>query len=215
MAVKRFVLRPIAVLGVFCVIVACSAAAQQQGQPSPATINRARITPGDDVIVVVAREPDLSAALIVDERSEIALPRLGVINLMSYSPTSLRDTIRQRYNAFLRDPVVTVLVLRRVAVNGAVLKPDVYLVDVTMNLRDVIARAGGITAEANSKKVSILRGDQEIKVPDWDRSTSAMGELRSGDQIMVGRRSWLLLNVGQVAGAVGIAVGILYQLTRN
>src|SRR3954470_20024783 len=117
MAVKQFVFRPITAFITLCAIVTYSAAAQQQGQPSTAAVNRARITPGDDVIVVVAREPDLSAALIVDERNEIALARLGVINLMTYSPTSLRDTIRQRYNVFLRDPVVTVTVLRRVAVN--------------------------------------------------------------------------------------------------
>src|SRR5262245_2701239 len=124
MPFKKLVLNPLAGFVLACALVACSAAvAQQQGQPSPSGVNQARIVPGDDVIVVVARELDLSTALIVDERNEIVLPRLGVINLLGYSPTSLRDTIRKRYNVFLRDPAVSVTVLRRVAVNGAVLKP--------------------------------------------------------------------------------------------
>jgi polysaccharide export outer membrane protein len=209
-------LRRVAMVIGLCAAAAASAVAQQQsGRPLSATqVGMSRIAPGDDVIVVVAREPDLSAAVIVDERNEIALPRLGLINLTAHSPTSLRDTIRARYSVFLRDPVINVTALRRVAVNGAVTRPDVYLVDVTMNLRDIIARAGGLTSEADGKKVSILRGDQEISVSDWDRSTSAMLSLRSGDQIMVGRKPWVLLNLGQVIGAIGIAASLIYTVTR-
>lgn len=168
---------------------------------------RTRIAPGDRVVVKVWREPLLSdTAAFVNDREEVVLPRLGVVSVASQTPATLRDSLLARYATFLRDPVVDVMVLRRVIVNGEVGKPGVYYVDVAATLRDVIATAGGVTPNGNPRKVQVVRDGRPIPVPDWARDTSVTSDLESGDQIVVGRRSWFASNgLGLVGTLVGVA----------
>jgi protein involved in polysaccharide export with SLBB domain len=173
-----------------------------------------RIEPGDLLVLKVWREPLLSDSTTVNERGEVALPRLGVMRITEYSISAFQDTLRARYATFLRNPAITVAILRRIVVNGEVARPDVYLVDVTTTLRDVIARAGGIKETGNSKKVSIVRDGRTIRVPNWDRDRTLASDLRSGDQIVVGRKNWLALNTMPALSMVSIVASIALALRR-
>jgi len=182
--------------------------------PSSDATPLAHLAAGDDVVVIVFREQELSGRGFVDERNQLALPRMGLLNVGNMTAEMLRDTIRARYSSFLRDPSVDVRALRRVTVNGSVLKPDVYFVDPSMLLRDVIARAGGITPEGDLHSVSIVRGGNGTRYPNWSETGQGQTALRSGDQILVGRRSWLSLNVGAVVGIAGLLTSLLIALKR-
>src|SRR5204862_36777 len=81
----------------------------------------------------------------------------------------LQDTLRTRYSEFLRDPELEVAVLRRVVVNGEVKVPNVYLVDVSSTVRDVIAKAGGLTESGSASRVSIVRDGKRLSVKGWER----------------------------------------------
>jgi len=172
-----------------------------------------RIQPGDRILLRVWREPDMSDTLTVDQNTEVVLPRLGPMSLVSHSVGSLQDTLRRRYAEFLRNPSIEVTVLRRIGVHGEVKNPDLYWVDVTMTLRDVIARAGGLTEIANRNDVVVVRGGEETKVRDWERGGPRASDLMSGDQIVVGRTSWLSRNalaaISTVAIVASIFVGVL------
>jgi protein involved in polysaccharide export with SLBB domain len=174
----------------------------------------AHIEPGDRLVLKVWREPLLSDTAMVNERGEVVLPRLGIVHVTHHSISSLQDTLRARYAAFLRNPAVTIVVLRRVVVNGEVVRPDVYMVDVATTLRDVIARAGGIKETGNAKKVSIVRDGRTIRVPNWDRDRTVASDLRSGDQILVGRKNWLALNTMPALSIVSIVASIALSLRR-
>jgi protein involved in polysaccharide export with SLBB domain len=101
-------------------------------------------------------------------------------------------------------------VLRRVSVNGAVSRPNVYYVDLTTTVRDLIARAGGVTEVANANDVIVIRDGARIPVRDWQRDQSQTSDLRSGDQVVVGRKSWLSMNLlpalSVMTGVVSLAV---------
>lgn len=173
----------------------------------------ARVQPGDRLTVKVFREPGMSETVMVDARGDIALPKIGVVNVSNYGILELQDTLRTRFGQFLRNPSIEVVALRRIVVNGEVPKPGVYYVDVgTATLRDAIALAGGITGAGHSKRVSIIRDGERIAVPDWDRSELAIADLRSGDQVMVARRSWLALNTGQVIGGIGVLSSVIFSI---
>src|SRR5262245_6176211 len=86
-----------------------------------------RPQPGDRIFVHIVGEPLLSDTVTVNERGEVALPKLGVLNIGRLSISDVQDTVRTRYARLLREPAVEVVVLRRIAVNGAVKNPDVYL----------------------------------------------------------------------------------------
>lgn len=206
------------VIWIVVVATASDALPAQQPEPraEPSPIERAaaaRIQPGDRVVVRVWREPELTdTAAVVNERSEIVLPRLGIISVRDHSPVSLRDSLRARYAAFLRSPVVDVSVFRRIVVNGEVEKPGIYYVDVSTTLRDIIAEAGGLREHGDVRKVAIVRGAARLPVADWQRDRSLAADLQSGDQVVVGRRHWLATNALGLMGAMGAVATLIIAL---
>jgi protein involved in polysaccharide export with SLBB domain len=165
--------------------------------------------PGDRVWFHVWREPKLSDTVMVDERGDVMLPKVGIVNASALTIGAFRDTVRVRIAEFLRDSPIELVVLRRVAVNGEVARPNVYYVDVTTTVRDVIARAGGLNEAGNTNNVVVIRDGQRIPVHDWQRDRSTNSDLRSGDQVVVGRKSWLSMNM---LPALSVTTGVGYLL---
>lgn len=192
-----------------------AAAGAQQGMPESAVqrAGQAIVEPGDRIVVKVFREPTLSDALTVDPRGDIVVPKIGTVRVAGSSILAVQDTLRARFARFLREPAVEVNVLRRVIVNGEVPKPGVYYVDIgTATIRDAVALAGGVSPYGHSSRVSIVRDGHRIEVEDWERSELPAADLRSGDQVFVGRRSWFALNLGTVVGAVGLLSSIVLTI---
>lgn len=175
-----------------------------------------RPMPGDRVIVHVYGDPSLSDQATIDEKGRIMLPRIGMLQADAYSIAALRDTIRAKMSAILKEPSIEVSVLRRVIVSGEVLKPGVYFADITSSLGEMVAQAGGLRETGNSKKVYLVRGATQTKIPNWQADQSPSADLHSGDQILVGRKSWLELNIIPFASlsmaAVSLAVSLANQL---
>ena len=174
--------------------------AQQISAPDtiPAAVVRAaqaHAQPGDRIFVHVWREPKLTDTVLVDERGEVMLPKIGIVNASSLTIGSFRDTVRARFARYLKDSPVDIVVLRRIAVNGEVTKPNVYYVDLTTTLRDLIARAGGVAETGDANKVYVVRGQERTLVKDWREDRSVASDLRSGDQVLVGRKSWVAMNL--------------------
>lgn len=188
------------------------ASAQEMDPVSRAASSRPR--PGDRVVVHVYGEPHLSDAATLDERGRIMLPRIGLIQADAFTIAALRDTVRARMGAFLREPAVEVSVLRRIVVNGEVTRPGVYFVDLTARMSEAIAQAGGLRETAKSSKVFLVRGTERTRIADWQSDQSATADLRSGDQIVVGRQSWLALNIIPVVGVSTSVVALIISLRR-
>lgn len=171
---------------------------------------------GDRIRVKVWREPAYSDSLVVDSRGEVVLPRVGPLAVAGLSIGSLQDSLRARYAVYLRDPVVTVTVYRRVGVQGEVRSPGLYYVDATMTLRDVLVQSGGLTEAANANDVELVRDGRRIEL-DTRAATgrSALSELRSGDAVVVGRTSWLSRNALAVASTIGLVVSVGVQVFRR
>jgi protein involved in polysaccharide export with SLBB domain len=184
------------------------------GRPPAAVFAR----PGDRVVIqtfqVVAEEARPADTMTVNERGEIVLPRIGVVDISAVPISAVPDTVRGRYARILRNPAVDVLVLRRIAVNGEVRSPDIYYLDSSALLADAIARAGGINDAGNRGRVSIVRRGQEIRVPDWDKPNATNTELLSGDLVVVGRKSWFVLNAIPAVSTVAVVTSILISIIK-
>jgi polysaccharide export outer membrane protein len=199
-------------------VTALSAALGQESDPAASVARRAgalSAEPGDRVWLHVWREPLLSDTVTVDENGNVLLPKIGVLRTSGLPISALRDTIRARFSEFLRDSPVDVVVLRRVAVNGAVAKPDVYYVDLTTTLRDAIARAGGIAPDGDDGKVAVIRQGQRIPIPNWQSDVSTSSDLRSGDQVVVGRKSWIQMNFLSALSVATVALSVLYTISHK
>jgi polysaccharide export outer membrane protein len=211
----RLLLAP-ALAGAIGVVGAGGSAAQEPDSLPSGVLHTAAapIRPGDRIVLRVWREPMLSETLTVNQSGNIVLPRIGVYPVASQTVGSLPDSLRQRYSEYLRNPSIEVTVLRRVGVLGEVRKPDLYWVDVTMTLPDVIAVAGGVTDIGNPNNVRIVRGGKEIKVGRWERGGTYAADLLSGDQIVVSRTSWLSRNALAVVSAAGVLTSIIITIFR-
>ncbi|HEX7937473.1 MAG TPA: SLBB domain-containing protein, partial [Gemmatimonadaceae bacterium] len=106
-------------------------------------------------------------------------------------------------------------VLRRIVVLGEVRAPNVYMVDVTSNVRDAIARAGGLLETASKGKVSIVRDGHVRRVADWETSQAEEVDLQSGDQVVVGRQSWFQLNALALVSTSVIVIGLIQSLRHK
>jgi polysaccharide export outer membrane protein len=191
------------------------AARSQAPAGSAERASEAHVQPGDRVAVKVYLEPTLSDEVLVNSKGDIVLARIGTIHASSITLGALPDTLRARYATFLRNPDVSVTVLRRVIVNGDVGRPNVYYVDVTSTLRDVIAQAGGITENGNPNEVAIIRDGQRIPVPNWRDDVSRASDLQSGDQILVPKRSWLYRNMFSIASTGVLISSFLYTVLHK
>ena len=175
---------------------------------------RAHIQPGDRILLRVWREKTLNDTIAVDQNTQAVLPQLGIISLDSMTVGALPDTLRKLYAKYLRNPSIDVTVLRRIGVLGEVKKPDLYWVDVTMTLPDMIAKAGGVTDIGNPNDIRLVRGGRTIHVGRLETGGTVASDLLSGDQIIVGRTSWLSRNLLAVVTGVGVLTSIVVTIFR-
>ena len=173
-----------------------------------------RPRPGDQIALNFLRDRELSANLQVNDRGEAVFPKIGVVQVTRMTIGELQDTLRARYAEFLRQPEFEVSVLRRIVVTGEVRIPNVYLVDAASTVRDVIARAGGVLETGNRRNVSIMRDGQQIKVKGWDQHQGPSTDLQSGDQVIVGRKNWLVMNALPVISTGVLVASFVISLRR-
>jgi polysaccharide export outer membrane protein len=150
--------------------------------------------PGDLLRVTIWREPDLSGEFQVDEQGRVTLPLLGVRPVANVPMQALRDSLMREYLQQLRNPSITITPLRRINILGEVQHPGLYPVDPTVTLAGAVALAGGANAEGDLTHVSLLRaGSAPLRGLSVAASLDQL-DVRSGDQIVVARRSWASRN---------------------
>ena len=210
----RFTVTHLSSAWIGALLLMASSVVQAQGDLEQAARRtaEARLRPGDQIALNFLRDRELSHTVTVNERGEATFAKLGTLAVAELTIAAMQDTLRQRYSHFLREPAFEIAVLRRVVVNGEVRMPNVYMVDPAATLRDVIAKAGGLTEHGSRGKVSILRGSEQIRVRDWDSGSGGFTPLQSGDQVLVGRKSWFAINalavISTAVSVTSLAVAI-------
>ena len=184
------------------VLLVCAACAPHNPQnETPVPSEDMGLQPGDVIQISIWREPDLSGEFSVDSRGQVVLPRLGDINVEGRMAEEVSDSVKTAFEKYLRNPSIEVKVLRRVSVHGEVRVPGLYPVDATVSVADVLALAGGLTPNGNPKEVRLVRSGQIIDVGVKPETVVERSPIRSGDQILVGQKSWLARNSGIIIGA--------------
>lgn len=200
----------LALLVLFLVVLAPVATPAQDVDGSRAAANS--LLPGDVIEVRIWLEPDLSGKFQVDEGGEVVLPLLGKKQVVGISPQALRDQLTEEYKRYLINPSVNITLLRRINVLGEVRVPGLYTVDATVSVADVLAMAQGLTPDGDANDIVLVRGGAIIR--SNLTGTMVIGEagIRSGDQIIVGKRSWAERNIGAIIGLASIVASIAINL---
>lgn len=161
------------------------------------------IGPGDNINIVVWRNPELSTSVPVRPDGKITVPLVEDLPAMGKDPSTLARDIEHALGKFIREPVVTVIVTgfvgpysEQIRVVGEATKPQVLSYKQKMTLLDVMIAVGGITDFAAGNKATILRTSEgnkqyRVRLEDLlkDGDVSANVEMRPGDVLII-PQSW-------------------------
>lgn len=158
------------------------------------------IGPGDNVNVMVWRNPELSMVVPVRPDGKMTTPLVEDLQASGKSPTQLAREIEKQMAKYIQSPVVTVIVTgfigpysEQIRVIGEAAKPQALPYRENMTLLDVMIAVGGITDFAAGDKASILRtmGDKKEQFGVRLRQLLRRGDIsanvpmRAGDVIII------------------------------
>ena len=136
---------------------------------------------------------DLDGDYTIDSRGYVFFPLIGEVNVLSHTTSTLATELKEKFSAYLQDPIVVVEPLIRVTLLGAFARPGTYLVKPDASLWEVVDLAGGPEVQGNLQKLSVVRGGKTVipkMLSGFERAYSIeeIG-VRSGDQIVLPARS--------------------------
>ncbi len=167
----------------------------------------ARLRAGDGVRVEINGEPTLSGEFVIGHDGRVLLPLVGSVPVADRPFPDVEQDLVTAYNRELLKPTIRVTPLVRVSVQGEVRQPGLFMIDPTFTVSDVLARAGGLTASANPKKIVIRRASGVVVAEFKVDSPPLDMRLSSGDQIVVDKRSRSSEYMGILLGTVG-SIGV-------
>jgi len=132
----------------------------QANESYAATGPEYRFGPGDQIVISVFGEDDLSMEFRLGDTGALNYPFLGEIRIAGLTPKELEQSIDSGLRGpYLVDPKVTVSVkeYRLIYVRGAVNKPGGYPFQPGLTVEKAITLAGGFTERASTTRVEINR----------------------------------------------------------
>jgi len=146
-----------------------------------------RIGMGDQLHVMVWRNPDLSVNLPVRPDGNISVPLVGDIKAINITAEALAASITKSLRRYIRSPEVTVIVtdassaeyMNMVRVTGAVEGPMSIPHKKGMTVMDLVLMAGGVTIFSSPDKAKLYRttGDGADIYPVYLNDILKKGEL--------------------------------------
>lgn len=183
---------------------------------------------GDSLDIKVKDAGQYAIVAAVRPDGDITIPFVGDIPVMGLTPAQAGDRIARLLKAYLRDPVVSVVVAsyrtRVVTLLGQVNTPGIKsLTPENQTVFDIIAQGGGFTPRAIKSQVMLIRGngpkaerwtidfDQMLKTGDF----SADMPVKDGDKVQV-PEVWYP-NLSEIYGTLttitGLIGGIVFLLS--
>jgi polysaccharide export outer membrane protein len=158
------------------------------------------IGPGDNVDIIVWRNPEVSMAVPVRPDGKITTPLVEDLPASGKTSTQLARDIEEALSKYIQQPVVTVVVTEfigpyteQIRVIGEATKPQALPYREDMTVMDVMIAVGGMTDFAAGNKARIVRnveGKQQqfgVRLDDLirDGDVSANVPMRQGDVLVI------------------------------
>lgn len=198
-------LRKLGLALVTAALVLLQACASSPGNYPPAPISAAVseysyiVGAGDNINIIVWRNPELSMAVPVRPDGKIATPLIDELVAQGKNPIELAREIEKQLGKYVRDPVVTVIVTgfvgpysEQIRVIGEATKPQALPYKQKMTLLDVMIAVGGLTDFAAGNEATILRSNDggkqySVRLKDLIKrgDVSANVEMRPGDVLII------------------------------
>jgi polysaccharide biosynthesis/export protein len=192
----------VAALGaVMAVLGGCASTGQFPQAPAKAAEGNYSyiIGAGDNLNIIVWRNPELSMTVPVRPDGKIATPLIDELVAQGKNPVEVARDIEKQLSKYVRDPVVTVIVTsfvgpysEQIRVVGEAAKPQFLAYKQQMTLLDVMIAVGGLTDFAAGNEATILRSSEgnkqySVRLKDLIKrgDVSANVEMRPGDILII------------------------------
>jgi polysaccharide export outer membrane protein len=158
------------------------------------------IGPGDNINIIVWRNPEVSMSVPVRPDGKITTPLVEDLPAAGKTSTQLARDIEAALAKFIQQPVVTVIVTNfdgnyneQIRVIGKAAKPQALAYRKDMSLMDVLIAVGGVTEFAAGNRATIIRtvdGQQQklqVRLDDLikEGDISANMAMRPGDVLVI------------------------------
>ena len=158
------------------------------------------IGPGDEIDIIVWRNPEVSMLVAVRPDGKITTPLVEDLAASGKTSTQLARDIEEGLSKYIQQPVVTVIVKRfvgpyseQIRVVGEASEPQALPYREKMTLMDVMIAVGGLTDFADGNRARIIRktGGEEkeysVRLGDLvrDGDVSANVTMRQGDVLVI------------------------------
>ena len=166
------------------------------------------LRPNDGISLSVYDEPELSVQVRILKTGQASFPLIGSVDLGGLSIAAAAAKIQALYaKDYLVDPKLTLTVgeyaTDYISVIGSVMTPGQIPIPVSgqLDLASAMAMAGGLTADANSSDITLVRTSGATMSYSWDDIQGAAGrmKLKSGDRVIVNRSEF----VGKIVTILG------------
>lgn len=153
-----------------------------------------KIGNGDVLHISVWGQDQFDRTVTVRPDGKISLPLVEDILITGLTVAKAQDLLRDRLLPFVKRPLVTLNVTeirsKVVYVTGEVQRPGAYVLTAPTNLLQIVARAGGVTDFAKTKKVYVFHaaGDRvPVNLKDLmrGRGTEQDVALSPGDTVLI------------------------------
>ena len=118
---------------------------------------------GDELEIVVWKQPDLTRRILVRPDGRIGIPLIGDVEAEGLTPRDLQQAVQERLrkSVMVMDPLVTVIVAAarkpQVTIQGSIARPGVYVLEQRLTVLDLVAQAGGLLPFAKREQISVFR----------------------------------------------------------
>lgn len=157
------------------------------------------IGPGDNLNIIVWRNPELSMSVPVRPDGKVTMPLVDELAVQGRNSVDVARDVEKVLGKFVRDPVVTVIVTgfvgpysEQIRVIGEASRPQFLAYKQKMTLLDVMIAVGGLTDFAAGNSATILRSSEgaqqySVRLKDLIRrgDISANVEMKPGDILII------------------------------
>jgi len=157
---------------------------------------------GDQVNIIVWRNPELSGSVPVRPDGKITTALIEDLPAQGRDPTTLARDMEQALAKYIRDPVVTVIVTgfvgpyeQQIRIIGEAAKPQALSYKKDMTLLDLMIVVGGLTDFADGNHAVLLRASEgkqyTVRLKDLIKrgDISANVDVKPGDILLI-PQSW-------------------------
>jgi len=120
-----------------------------------------KIGSGDVLQISVWGEAELTKTVTVRPDGKISLPLINEVRILGLTSPDAQALLNQRFAQYIRNPQTSVIVSEirsnLVYVTGRVRRPGAYPLAGSLDVVQLIARAGGLADHAKQKHIYILR----------------------------------------------------------